>query len=344
MRRILATVLAGFLLLSACSGYQYYAPSGNQPPETPTPVETPTPTPSPAALPNPPLNVRIDYIAVKDAHGKDDLYPDDLEGEVQLLVVVTDGKTNPGEGEVFIPLHGEGDKMTNLEAKQVNRRIFHTSSVGDYLRVSILAWDVDSPTQTLDYLRAVKELGKTVAPEAAVAASAMEVLIQLFPPEDDHIGDYQYTWYPDENWGIGQHEVESGDLLVGFSIWAEQEPPLLPEPILLPDIKIDNVVIPSEVTQSNSGWFYWRYYTNTLTLFNSEPFNVEVEWKAYSSDKGEFDHGTTTVPASATYDISRSYYYENDVGFLTLTYMISHKGRELDSWSGTVKIIPGPYS
>lgn len=322
-------VLAVLLLSSGDS------PSDDLPPSHSTPSETPSP--------NPPLNVRIDYVGVKNAGGHDDLLPDDSNGEVQLVVVVADGKTPTPEDQVFIPLTKQGYKMGDFEAIEINQRVFHTSSVGDYLKVSIIAYDVDSKTQTLNLLSALEMLG-------APGAAQLRAIIELLPQEDDLIGCYQRTWYKDENWGIGQYRevaqntFANDNFLVGISIWSEGEPPTIPEPSLLPDVKIQNVDMPSQVKQSNSGWFYWEWYTNTLTLVNNEPIDVKVDWKAYSSAKGEFDHGTAIVPADGKCDISRCYFYENDVGPLELTYTVSHNGRELDSWSGTMNVIPGPYS
>jgi hypothetical protein len=282
-----------------------------------------------------PLNVRIDYIGMKDAYDTDDIW--DSRSEVQLVVVVTDGITNTAEDQVFIPIDREGYKMSNFETRQIDRRVFHTSSVGDYLRVSIAAWDIDSKSETLDALSVLEAFGATGARE-------VRMLYAMLPDEDDRIGDYQQTWYPDENWGIGQHEEICNDnFLLGFSVWSDEEPPLVPQPPLSPDVKIQNVAMPSQVEQSNSGWFYWRYYVNTLTLVNNEPIDIEVDWKASSSVKGEFDQGSTIVPAKGKCDVSRSYFYENDVGPLKLTYTIYYEGRETDSWTGTMNVVPGPY-
>jgi len=78
--------------------------------------------------PSTPLNVRIDYIGVKNAYDSDDPW-DYSHSEVQLVVVVTDGKTATPEGEVFIPWDKKGYKMESFETKKINQPVFHTSSV-----------------------------------------------------------------------------------------------------------------------------------------------------------------------------------------------------------------------
>jgi hypothetical protein len=335
---ILAVIVIVLILHPGGNGGGNHTPAGNSNLEPDSNNLTSQP-PSP----NPTLNVRIDYIGIKDAGGGNDLYPDDFDGEIQLAIVVGDGKAPATEDQVFIPVTKQGYKMGNFETMQINERVFHTSSVGDYLKVSIIAYDVDCETQTLDLLSAMEMLG-------APGAAELRVIIELLPQEDDLVGCYQRTWYKDENWGVGQYrEVATNrfgrdNFLVGISIWSDEESPANPEPHLLPDVRILNVATPSQVKQSNSGWFYWKYYTNTVTLVNNEPVDIEVDWKAYSSAEGQFGAGTITVPARGSRSISRSYFYQNDIGPLQLTYRIYYKDRELDSWSGTINVVPGPYS
>jgi len=221
---VTVAVVAVVALVLISSGNQ---PPDGEPPSDSTPSEAPSETPSP----NPPLNVRIDYIGVKNAGGDDDLLPDDSNGEVQLVVVVADGKTPTPEDQVFIPLTKQGYKMGDFKAIEINQRVFHTSSVGDYLKVSIIAYDVDSKTQTLNLLSVLEMLG-------ARGATQLHAIIELLPQEDDLIGCYQRTCYKDENWGIGQYrEVAKNtfgndNFLVGISIWSEGKPPTILEPSL----------------------------------------------------------------------------------------------------------------
>jgi len=60
----------------------------------------------------------------------------------------------------------------------------------------------------------------------------------LPPNEDDLVGRYNNTWYPDENYGIGQRVATCLDgsanqnFFVWFSIWSDKEPPLPERPSL----------------------------------------------------------------------------------------------------------------
>ncbi|MCD6599542.1 MAG: hypothetical protein J7L19_03110 [Dehalococcoidia bacterium] len=154
------------------------------------------------------------------------------------------------------------------------------------------------------------------------------------------VGSYQNTWYPDEKWGIGQHEVSDGNFLVGFSIWSDKKPSLIPEPLLLPDVTIELVDVPPQAKCSYG--FTNELYTNTLTIMNHESVDVQVDWSvdwdALCSDFEICDKGTVTVPADRDVDISHRYFYKT-VGIQGVTYTISQNGRELDSWSGSIDVI-----
>lgn len=279
----------------------------------------------------PALNVRIDYIGVIAAQGKDDF--DDYNGEVKLAIVVTDGQVTekwlipPAEGNVF--------DMGDFETTEINQRVFHTASIGDYLKVSIIAYDIDSKTETLDYLSVLEVLGEILG---VPGVGTIKQIYSVWPEEDDPIGYYQYVWKPDENWGIGQYEAKGhDDLRVWFQIYSDIEPPLISKPSLIPDVNIQSVNLPSEVKRSSFPFLYW--YTHTLTLVNNESIDVWVDWQANSSVTGDFAGGNVRVPANDCIIITEDYFYES-VGITEVTYTISHNGRELDSWSGTVNVIP----
>ena len=214
--------------------------SGNSdglPPSHSTPSETPSETHSPS----PPLNLRIDYIGVKDAMGDDDYGEDFLYGEIQLVIVITDGKSEPQT--CYIPQETpqglEGYTIPDFSKIEISQKIYHTASAGDYLKLSVIAYDVDSKTKLMTDA-AILELLGTIAgmPETRI----FKELVSLLPVENDLVGEYEATWYPDENYGIGQHEVSCLDksanknFFVGFSIWSDKEPPLLPPPSTLPGV------------------------------------------------------------------------------------------------------------
>ena len=275
-----------------------------------------------------PLNVRLDYIGVKDAHG----------GNVQLVVVVGDEDEDKME-TLLIPPVEEGFSMDNFAVKEINQRVFHTPSIKGNLKMTILAYHRDQ--SKTDYLTLINWMKWYYGDNI----DWLEQLVLNMPEQDELIGYYEYTWYPDENWGIGGNYSRVGhdDFLVWFSIYPGEEPPQMSQPSLLPDVEIQNVDMPSEVVQSNSGWFYYSWYTNTLTLVNHESCPLTVQWSAVTSAGKEFG-STVTVPAKGKIDCSESYYYENKIGPLEWVYTIRHNGEELDSWSGTMNVIPGPYS
>jgi len=175
---------------------------------------------------SPPINVRVDYIGVKGISDHDD--PWDSRNDVQLIAVITDGKRVE---KVFIPSQQEY-LMEPYQVQRIDRRVFHSSSVGDYLRISMVAYDIDSEEDTEEFLRWAKKWPET---SIATLASMLEILLGMLPQENELLGEYEHTWYPDENWGIGQSFVISrGHFVVGFQIYSEQEPALLP--LDLPDV------------------------------------------------------------------------------------------------------------
>lgn len=277
-------------------------------------------------IPDIPLNVTIDYIGVTSAHDQEDIW--DPDGEVQLLVLITDGKETP---KVPLPPDETGFKMGDFEVRKINQRVFHTTSAGEYLKVSIVAYDIDSKEKTMSYLSILEAFGLS-------GASSLKQLYAMLPQEDDRIGYYESTWYPEDNWGIGQYSAEGiEDLRVWFTIWSDTEPASISMPSLLPDVRIQDVDIPNQVEKS-SAWFP-LYYKHMLTIVNNEPIDIKINWHAHSTDTGDFDEGSENIPAGSRKSITRSYFYET-AGQIKLTYTISYKDSVIDSWSGTVNVIP----
>jgi len=192
--------------------------------------------------PSIPLNVRIDYIGVKDAKGGDDYGEDPSKGEIQLVIVITDGSNETHR--YYIPqedLNGlVGYEIEDCSVKQINERVYHTASAGDYLGLSIMAYDRDSNEKLLTDADIAKKMAEiSGVPEAEMAATIMKALVSMLPPnEDDLVGRYNNAWYPDENYGIGQHMATCLDgsanqnFFVWYSIWSDKEPPLPERPSL----------------------------------------------------------------------------------------------------------------
>lgn len=304
--------------LEPSTAYQYAVRAYNQAGESQASTHT-------ASMPNPPLNLTIHYIGVISAHDQEDIW--DPDGEIQLLVLTTDGRETL---EVSIPIDGTGFDMGDFETQKINQRVFHTSSAGDYFKVSIVAYDIDSKEETLDYLSILEAFGVS-------GATPLKELYSLLPQEDDRIGYYESTWYPEENWGIGQYSAEGiEDLRVWFSIWPDTEPASISKPSLLPDAKIQNVDIPAQAKPSPWGFIQ---YDHTLTIVNNESVEIKIDWNVHSSNTGDFDSDSKTIPANSSKSITKRYFYET-IGSIEITYTIFYRGNELDSWSGAVNVVP----
>jgi len=328
---LIATVGAGFTTyqntdLQPATTYRYAVRAFNQAGES----EAATCT---VATQNPPLNVRLDYFGIISNFAEDDW--DGPTGEIQLVAVITDGKVTE---EVYLPPDRGVFEMWDFKVCKLNQPVFHTSSVGDFLKVSILAYDVDDQDKLFQFADMGEAMG---IPEAKL----LNLLLSFMPQEDDRIGYYEYVWYPQQNWGIGQYQEEGNEhLRLWFSIWSDTEPPLISEPPLLPDVRIQKVDLPSEA-KNMAGRLIKTTYYHTLTLVNNEPIDVTIDWKVSFMQGGEYygwtpTSGSVIVGRNGGVATIRKDYYYVVTGTEKVTYTISYKGTELESWSGTVNVIP----
>lgn len=218
MKHVLASLLiALILLLPACSGsrsYYDHAPATSSPPPPP-----------------PPLNVTIDYIGVKFDH-------DPLEvqgpGDICLVIVITDGEHSIEE---ILP-SGEGNAfyLNDYETITLNQRVFHTASAGDYLKISILAYEDDPEGLISDVLQVgLPILGVIMGnPDIGGLSTVLSQYEEntgkpLFENKDDYVGHYEEFWGSDESWGIGQHNaVGRDDFRVWLSVWSDSQPQPVP--------------------------------------------------------------------------------------------------------------------
>ena len=218
--------------------------------------------------PSIPLNVRIDYIGVKDAKGGDDYGEDPYKGEIQLVIVITDGSNETHR--YYIPqegpngLQGFKEGIENYSVKQINRPLYHTASAGDYLGLSIMAYDRDSNEKLLTDAAIAEEMAKiSGVPEAEIAATIMRILVSMLPPnEDELVGEYEETWKPAQ-YAIGHYvancldEAANQNFFVWFSIWSDKEPPLPERPSLpgVPEVQTLECTMPSNIVTGS----YARY-------------------------------------------------------------------------------------
>jgi len=313
---VLVTLIS---LLPACGEY------GSYPGHTPE-------TSSSAPTPPPPLNVTIDHIGIKFDH-------DPLEiqgpGDIYLVIVVSDGAQSiqeilpPGEGNAFY--------LSDYETTTLNRRVFHTPSSGDYLKVSILAYEDDPETAISDLVKGgLAILGAImVNPTISGLGSVLSQYEQetgepLFKNEDDYVGYFEGFWGSDESWGIGQHNaVGKDDFRVWLSIWTDSQPQPMPKPTLIPDIAIENVDMLSQVEVG-------KRYTTIITLRNNESHSVTVTLKEHSSITGDVSSPAVVVPAKGNKDVIATAHCETP-GDRAITYKLFYKGNEIDSWQGRLE-------
>ncbi|MEA1872643.1 MAG: hypothetical protein U9M91_04550, partial [Chloroflexota bacterium] len=171
---VTVAVVAVVALVLISSGNQ---PPDGEPPSDSTPSEAPSETTSETPSPNPPLNVRIDYFGVKNAHG----------GNVQLVVVVGD-EDEDNMKRVLIPPVKEGYSMGDFDTKTIDQRVFHTPCVNGPLKMSILAYHRDQ--SKTDYLTLINWMkwyyGESI--------DWLEQLVLSMPEQDELIGYYEDTW------------------------------------------------------------------------------------------------------------------------------------------------------
>ena len=214
---MLSVLVIGILLLSAC-GTPTTAPPTEAPP-TLSPAEQPelTPTLEPELQPMP-INITLDYFAVKDAHG----------GNVQLVVVVSDSEGGE-EGKCLFPPTEEGYPMGSYETKKIGQRVFHTPCVKGDLKISVLAYHRDQ--SKTEYLQLIQMMEWYYGD----GINMLKQLVLSMPENDELIGYYEGKWSADESWGIGQYKEEGiDDLRVWFSVWSDTEPTPVPKPSLFP--------------------------------------------------------------------------------------------------------------
>jgi hypothetical protein len=322
------------LILSACaspaslptmpqSPTQTQQAPTSPPKTTPAPTQTPTTTPTPAI----PIDVRLDYFGVKSTHQPQGYYV--ARNKVQFFAVVDDGKSK----QIFsYPSTNDGIPMDDFYLKDMGEQmLFHTSSISDYLKISLLAYSCEDR-------EAIIAIGKALGVFEPAMSTLMD-FYQKMPQRKELIGYYEHIWYPVERWGIekGQYPIQANDLLVGFRIYSVNAPAPISKPTILPDVNITNLQLPTEAKVSAG--FMTTSYDHKFRIVNNETMNISINWDAYSSIKGNFASESVLVPSRGYYDVKKQYWYDK-VGSVEITFSIYYKGNKLDSKSGTVKVIP----
>jgi len=284
-----------------------------------------------------PLNVKIDYFGITNPHQQGtSLAPN----KIRLFAVVDDGiKTQSfsyPSGTDGLPIK-DPFYLEDLGGQKV----FSTSSVGDHLRLSVLAYscpDIEAMHQILDMLKAYDP-----------AASTLKQLYDGLTPKKDLIGWYEHTWDSTEKYGAasGKYEaVGSGDLKLWFRIWSDNEPQVIAKPPFNPEVRIQSVKLggadPPWQVKRNQGIFQEFPYPNysvLITVVNNESVDLAVDWAGLSDTKEGFGSGRITVPKNSSKTGTATVHF-NSSGQFKITYSVSRGGVVLDTWSGMVNVIP----
>jgi len=265
-----------------------------------------------------PLNVYIHYIGIKDAHG----------GNVQLVVVVGDEDEDKME-RILIPPGEEVFSIGDFETRNIERRVFHTPSIKGNLKMTMLAYHRDY--SKTDYLTLINWMNWYYGG----SIDWLEQLVLTMPEQDELIGYYEYKWYPDENWGIGGNYSRVGhdDFLVWFSIYSDEEPPVISKPTVPPHVTIQSVHIPPSVTVGAT-------YVETVILQNNESCTVPVTLKRYSSVGEPLCEDYEIYPNRQEISIGL---FCKEPGTRAITYEAFYKDTKLDSWEGSLAVPPGVF-
>lgn len=129
--------------------------------------------------------------------------------------------------DLRIPSEGHFDLADN-EIALVNRKIFSTPEIGDYLRLFVTGWESDGEGfEPLIY----DAIGTTAAMAADIALTGGTGIGGMFGgvvgdiigpfagSEDDPLGNYEQIWFSSDSYGIGSYEdVGTEDLRLWFTI------------------------------------------------------------------------------------------------------------------------------
>lgn len=268
---------------------------------------------------NPKLNVTLDYVGVKFDHNVSG------PGEIYLIVLIDDGKQEP---QLLLPPEGTW-QISDYNTKFIDERLFSTGSVGDYFRVTILAYHRVDPGLSIGGLITV--IGGFIGNIWVQGAGALISYLEEQAPEFEYVGYYQNTWSDRDSWGIGRHDtVGKEDLRLWFRIWSDSpQQPVAGPSMGLPDVTIQNVNIPLEVEVGES-------YNYSITLKNNESHPINVVLKGHSSAT---DNIVVNEPVYIQPDSTEVKYITTSfhpAGVRTVTYWISFDDTTLDSVVKTI--------
>ena len=109
----------------------------------------------------------------------------------------------------------------------------------------------------------------------------------------------------------------------------------------VPGVKIQSVTLPSGAKTSPG--YVLVLYSTTFRLVNNESVDVTVTWQVHFFANGNPYSNysdTVTVPQNGYIDVTNRYSYPI-AGTWNVTYTISINNSQVDTWSGTMTVLPG---
>lgn len=336
MKRILLpTLVIGILLLSACAT-PTTAPLVTE--EQEPAVEEPVIETEPIVK-SPNITIALDYFGIRNTHWIPQVGGDPI-AKTQLIVVVSDEQHNlavhaiPQEG---IP----GFEMDFFQVKAIKDNmapeVFTGSATGS-LTVYVAAYNVNKGPITkaqIDMLS--KWLG---LPDLDILKAAV--------PDKELIGHYWHTWSLSSNWGVGRHDEQGeGDLRVWLRIGSGQMPEPAQQPVLKPNVKIEDVKLPPDA-RIRTQWDY-RSSDFSFILANYESFELPIYWRLESlpnSPRTEINFiiyptdGTVSVPDNGKVPVNAKYWFTAPGDYRWKYIVECPKGNPVASWEGTLNVIP----
>lgn len=170
---------------------------------------------------NPSITVTVDKVGVYDDCDWD-LGPIPIRGagEIYLYVVATDGNVTR---QTRLPAASHYE-LNNNESCDVGESIFSVSEVGDYLSLSVIAYESDGGGFEPLVQEALAGAVTAWVPGAGLLSYIFQAdLAQLIGKyllgsEDDFVGCWEYTWYKADSWGAGPRYKEDQNLRLWFTI------------------------------------------------------------------------------------------------------------------------------
>jgi len=181
---------------------------------------------------NPPIQIWLEKIGVHEngEEGEsfremwDILHSRQLTGEIQVGFVITDGKITL---KPYIPNEG-CYSLKQGEILPVDRLLFTTPEVGDYIRLFATAYEQDGGfKEGLIYkmLDIVTGLCMETPTSLLLDLSGVdfsEIYAEICGEEDDWLGSYESLWNSSNNWGVGSYadiqcKRENGN--IGLRLW-----------------------------------------------------------------------------------------------------------------------------